>query len=287
LGGKEFNDPLLPPLMPGYGAPDLYGKNLASRPKRKRPQPQLQYEVTTYRPRFNPLINNAGNKKIIPPQHPYAYNNHNDQQPQQGQVAGGKDDFKFHSLPIKKSLTFLQAAGRNTPGFNELPYGPTVPSRLPTQSEISYLEPIARPRPSNSNNNNKQVKFPMDNPVQQHPKRSPAIVEDRGMLSSPSTPRPRIEASSPREQQQQNKKPLGAFSIAVFNKNGGNYNIKNAKNNVRFPNFNRGLNEQGINFFPLNQQRRMATSNRRSDLEGLPRRRVASASRKRFLRRKG
>jgi hypothetical protein len=80
---KEFNDPLLPPLMPGYGAPDLYGQDLTSmvnRSKRKNikknnptatPTPEKnlvkpRYEVTTYKPQFvipanfDHLHNNGG-----------------------------------------------------------------------------------------------------------------------------------------------------------------------------------------------------------------------------------
>ena len=50
-----FNDPLLPPLMPGYGAPDLYGQDIASlRNKRKPIQvTNNNVEVTTYKPHFD------------------------------------------------------------------------------------------------------------------------------------------------------------------------------------------------------------------------------------------
>ena len=142
LGSSAFNkDPMLPPLMPGYGAPDLYGQDLFTnnpRAKRKKNEkPENIIQVTTYKPQFvipNHLFNDNQadheRQQTIPKTQTKKMNT------DQGHFL--KD--KFHPLkPLNNQQMRPRPPG---PPYGHLPPLPDS-SRLPTQSEISYLQPSA------------------------------------------------------------------------------------------------------------------------------------------------
>ena len=152
LGSSAFNnDPLLPPLMPGYGAPDLYGQDLYlannnPRAKRKKnSKPENIVQVTTYKPQFvipNHLFND--NQADHERRQPVATI------PKTKKMNTDQGHFlkdKFHPLkPLDRPQNNQQQMRPRPPGPSP-PYGllPLLPdsSRLPTQSEISYLQPSA------------------------------------------------------------------------------------------------------------------------------------------------
>ncbi len=155
------------------------------------------------------------------------------------------------------------------------PYGPAVlpHSRLPTLSEISYLEPMQKQSKNNDNDKktHKKVKFPPELPESLEPKahqkrQKPFTVFNNNNRNSevlPDWQNPNVG------QKRQNQNPQQQFSISVFSKQGGGYKINNRNNkknvnkNVRFVNKRLHQGQQQLLRSPL--QPRGAVSRRRSD----------------------
>ena len=168
-------------LCLGYGAPDLYGQDLTSMTNRlkrknnptttigpeknlvKQKQQQQHFQVTTYKPQF--VIPTFDHKNLQPALLQNTKHKQNIQNQNQGHVEiNSKDNFHPlkpmnvgklppHSLTTKNLVKSQQQS--KTPVELLLPYGQSGggrgtestfvdPSRLPTQSEISFLQPINR-----------------------------------------------------------------------------------------------------------------------------------------------
>ena len=180
------------------------------------------------------------------------------------------------------------------PQSNNLPYGP---SRLPTLGEISYLQPLKQSN-SNTKQNHKKVKFPPADELlpevdtfghenrQQKRQQAELPVRKKKPFTVFNTSGNNNKNTNNSEQKLNNnwrdsRVNQQQFSIAVFNKQGGGYQIQNKNKlsnispslssnnhkNVRFVNNAEGSTSDirlQQPFFPL-QPRRAATSRKRAD----------------------
>ena len=140
------NDPLLPPLMPGYGAPDLYGQDLSPvRPKRKpiKVVDEGVVEVTTYKPHFDNDVLSVVNSHEKQKKHGFGILPHQQQQ-QQGHL---QHEQKFHHELFQPYGGSPSANNNGSPLLLEN-------SRLPNEREISYLLPSSNQNPKRSPNLN-------------------------------------------------------------------------------------------------------------------------------------